>query len=163
MESVTNRILEDIGLRIWPPFFRDRLFIAALAIAGPVWVVMWLTVVPTFTLENRSIALIVFMTVVWYPVLEEILFRGAIQGSLVSKPFGQKKVIGLTGANWITSLVFALAHLWYQPALWAILIIFPSLLYGFFRDRHASIYPCIVLHAFYNGGFTAINLYAQLS
>jgi len=162
MESVTNRILEDIGLSIWPPFFKDRVFIAALAVGGLVWAVMWLTVVPTFTIENRSIALIIFTTVVWYPVLEEILFRGVIQGSLIKKSFGQKKVVGLTVANWIASLLFVIAHLWYQPAIWALMVIVPSLIYGFFRDRYSNTYPSIVLHAFYNGGFTAINVFAQL-
>jgi membrane protease YdiL (CAAX protease family) len=163
MGNVLNKVLEDIGLNAWPPFFRDRLFTAALLVAGLVWGVMWATVIPTYSLENRSIALIVFMTVIWHPVLEEILFRGVVQGSLINISFGRKKFIGLTRANWITSLLFVLAHLWYQPALWAILIIFPSLIYGFFRDRYSSIYPGIVLHAFYNGGFTAMNVYAQLN
>lgn len=161
MGSVTNRVLEDIGLSVWPPFLKDLQFVAALVIAGPVWGVMWLTVVPTFTLDNRSIALIVFMTVIWYPVLEEILFRGAIQGGLINKAFGQKKLIGLTGANWITSLLFVAAHFWYQPVSWALMIIIPSLIYGFFRDRYSSIYPSIFLHVFYNGGFIAINILAQ--
>ncbi|MEJ2181798.1 MAG: JDVT-CTERM system glutamic-type intramembrane protease [Gammaproteobacteria bacterium] len=162
MKSVTNRILAEIGLSYWPPFFKDRLFFAALAIAGLVWGAMWVTVVPTFSIENRSITVILFMTIIWYPVLEEILFRGVVQGSLINTLFGQKKVAGLTGANWITSLLFVVAHLWYQPAIWAVMVIVPSLIYGFFRDRFSNIYPSIVLHAFYNGGFTAINIVAQI-
>ncbi|WP_455212853.1 JDVT-CTERM system glutamic-type intramembrane protease MrtJ [Kaarinaea lacus] len=161
MDSVIKKILEDTGLNTCPPFFRDTMFIAALAVAALVWGILWISVMPTFSIENRSIAVILFLTIVWYPVLEEVLFRGVIQGSLIRKQFAQQKIMRLTVANWITSILFALAHLWYQPAIWAIVIIIPSLVYGFFRDRYSNIYPCIILHAFYNTGFTVMNVLKQ--
>ena len=163
MGKIANSILKDIGLSYWPPFMKDRLFTAALLAALPVWTIIWIKVAPTFTIANQSLLLIVFMTVVWHPILEELLFRGIIQGSLIKKPFGQKQILSLTGANWTTSLLFVAAHLWYQPTAWALMVIFPSLIYGFFRDKYSSIYPCIVLHAVYNGGFTAINIFVQLN
>lgn len=162
MGSLVNKVLEDIGLNSWPPFYKDVLFIAALLVAVLIWIILWNTVIPTFSIENRSIAVILFLTIVWYPVLEEILFRGVIQGGLIGKEFARKKVFGLTKANWITSFIFVLAHVLYQPVMWAMIIIFPSLVYGYFRDRHSNIYPCIVLHAFYNSGFTIMNVMAQL-
>ena len=163
MGKIANSILRDIGLSFWPPFLKDRLFIVALVAALPVWAIIWIKVAPTFTITNQSLLLIVVITVVWHPILEELLFRGIIQGSLIKKPFAQKQLIGLTAANWITSLLFVVAHFWYQPVAWALTVIFPSLIYGFFRDRYSSIYPCIALHAVYNGGFTAINIFVQLN
>lgn len=162
MGKIANSILDDIGLSCWPPFLKDRLFTAALLAAFPVWALIWIKAAPTFSVANRSVILVIFITVIWHPILEEILFRGVIQGSLIKKPFGQKTIIGFTIANWSTSLLFAIAHLWYQPVAWALLVFFPSLIYGFFRDRYSSIYPCITLHAVYNGGFTAVNILAQL-
>jgi membrane protease YdiL (CAAX protease family) len=32
-------------------------------------------------------------------------------------------------------------------------VLLPSLLYGYFRDRHGSVYPAIALHVFYNAGY----------
>ena len=163
MGRVINAVIKEIGLSFWPPFLKDRLFFAALFLALPVWGIVWANLAPTFTVANQSVLLIVFMTVIWYPVLEEVLFRGVIQGSLIKKSIGKKKIIGLTNANWITSIIFVAAHIFYQPVTWALLVIFPSLVYGYFRDRYSSIYPSIVLHMTYNAGFIAINIFAQVS
>ena len=159
--TVIYNVLKEIGLYGWPPFLRDRWFIMAL-VAGPIcWVLLWLTVMPTFSVEKNAIWIILLLTIAWYPVLEEMLFRGIVQGALFAKPWGAKSFAGLSVANGITSLLFVMAHLWYQPATWAVTVIVPSLVYGFFRDRFLNIYPCIILHAFYNGGFVTFNLLAQ--
>jgi membrane protease YdiL (CAAX protease family) len=36
-------------------------------------------------------------------------------------------------------------------------VLFPSLIFGYFRDRYTSIYPCMVLHAFYNAGYFGLT------
>jgi membrane protease YdiL (CAAX protease family) len=59
--------------------------------------------------------------------------------------------------NLITSLLFVLGHLWQHPAAWAVAIAVPSLVFGWFRDRHDSVYPCIALHMFYNTGYFALT------
>ena len=161
MIKIINSVLTDIGLIAWPPFYKDRLFLAALFSGAIVWVVLWFSVVPTFTIGESSIAAIIFLTVVWHPVLEEILFRGVVQGALFNKAWGSKQFLGLSAANWLTSFLFVSAHLFFQPWMWAISVLIPSLVYGFFRDKYASIYPCIILHSFFNGGFVAINIMAQ--
>ena len=161
MTSIPAAVLKEIGLDRWPPIMRDKVFWFAVAAGVFVWLLLWLTVAPTFSIQNRSITLLLLTSIIYYPVLEEVLFRGIVQGWLLRLPWGNKKYLTLTSANWLTSSLFVAAHFWYQPMLWALMVIVPSLVYGFFRDRYSSIYPCIILHAFYNGGFVLINLLAQ--
>lgn len=161
MTGTVNAVLKQVGLDRWPPFARDRLFLLAIAGGVLVWILLWLTVAPLYSIEDRSIVNIALASILYYPLLEEILFRGVIQGQLSSRSWGNKNYMHFTAANWITSLLFVGAHFFYQPVLWATMIIVPSLLYGFFRDRYSNIYPSIILHAFYNAGFVLVNFVAQ--
>ncbi len=161
MTKIVSSVLADIGLGAWPPFQKDRLFILSLVAGVLVWVMLWFTVIPTYTIDQGSITKIIILTVIWYPLLEEILFRGIIQKTIFDKPWGKKSLVGLSAANWFASLLFILAHAMYQPGIWAIMVLAPSLVFGFFRDRYANIYPCILLHSFYNAGFVAMNIIAQ--
>ncbi|SFM14423.1 hypothetical protein SAMN04487963_1369 [Marinobacter zhejiangensis] len=88
--------------------------------------------------------------VVIYPVVEEYLFRGRLQTWLMDTAWGQKAVAGLSLANVVTSLLFSGLHFFSHPPLWALMVLFPSLLFGWFRDRHQSVRPAFVLHAWYN-------------
>ena len=88
-----------------------------------------------------------------YPVLEELAFRGFLQEALYKTAQGKKTWLGISGANALTSVIFALFHLLRHPPLWAASIIFPSLVFGFFRDRYERVTPAIVLHVFYNAGY----------
>lgn len=85
-----------------------------------------------------------------YPVIEEWVFRGLLQAWLWRRDWGQRAVWGFSLANGATSLCFVLAHLLTQPPQWAVLVIFPSLIFGWFRDRYGSVTPAILLHSFYN-------------
>jgi membrane protease YdiL (CAAX protease family) len=161
LSSFINEVLKDLGLGRCPDFIADRLFTTALIIGVVIWGILWLTLMPTFTLKNESIALILFTGVIWSPLLEEIFFRGVLQGFILKRPWGNSTILHLTKANWLTSFGFAIAHLWHQPIMWAILVFVPSLVYGFFRDRYNHTFPSILLHAFYNGGFILANLMAQ--
>ena len=161
MVKIISSVLADIGLGAWPSFLKDRFFMLALFAGVVAWMVLWFTVIPTFTFDQSLIVRIVILPVIWYPLLEEILFRGIVQKFLFNKPWGCSIFAGLSVANWLTSLLFVMAHLWYQPEMWAISVLIPSLAYGFFRDKYASIYPCILLHSFYNAGFVGINIIAQ--
>ncbi len=87
-----------------------------------------------------------------YPVLEEIAFRGALQGWLRSKSWGLRQRSGVTVANILTSIVFTAAHIVRRPILWSAGVVFPSLIFGFFRDRYGNLYAPIALHIFYNSG-----------
>lgn len=93
-----------------------------------------------------------------YPVLEEYVFRGALQVALLKKDIMRRSASGISIANVITSILFAAMHLFNQPPLWATLVFFPSLAFGWLRDRYNNIHASIVLHMSYNAGF--IYLYS---
>jgi len=96
---------------------------------------------------------IILFSILLYPLLEEIVFRGLIQGQLMWRLYWGRCYLGISRANLVTSSLFALLHTVYQASLMSVLVIFPSLIFGYFRDRHRSVYPSIWLHVFYNAGF----------
>ena len=98
----------------------------------------------------------IFLVVLAYPVLEEIVFRGAIQSALLRKPALRQSIAGISIACVIASALFAAAHLLSQPVGWAAMILIPSLVFGWARDRHKTLYSPIVLHMSYNAGFISI-------
>ena len=161
MSNLKGSVLKEIGLDRWPPFIEDKFFWFALLAGVVTCLILLLTVAPTFSLQDRSVTGLLFMTVIYYPVLEEILFRGIIQGWFMKVDWGIKKYLHISAANWITSGLFVIAHFYYQPVLWSVLLMAPSLVFGFFRDHYRSIYPSIGLHVFYNAGFMFINIVAQ--
>jgi len=87
-----------------------------------------------------------------YPVLEEIVFRGAIQPAL-HRRLNRRRWGALSGANLVTSLLFSLMHGVFRSAPAALLVFAPSLLFGYFRDRYDGVAIPIVLHCYYNAGF----------
>ncbi|MEH6823954.1 MAG: JDVT-CTERM system glutamic-type intramembrane protease [Motiliproteus sp.] len=88
-----------------------------------------------------------------YPVLEELFFRGWLQGKLKSYAWGAYRLWGISVANLVAALSFALLHLQSQPALWAVLIIFPGLIFGSLKDRYNTVVPSVLMHVYYNAGF----------
>jgi membrane protease YdiL (CAAX protease family) len=91
--------------------------------------------------------------VLWQPLVEELLFRGLLQGFLRRTPIGRRALAGVSAANVITSLAFVGVHFVNQPPLWALGVFFPSLLFGYFRDRTDSVWPPLVLHVTFNTAF----------
>lgn len=92
------------------------------------------------------------------PVVEELLFRGLLQGWLRERPTWRQARWGVTRANLAVSVVFTALHFIGHPPLWAAGVLLPSLLFGYFRDRHDSVWPAIALHVFYNGGYFLLPL-----
>jgi uncharacterized protein len=88
-----------------------------------------------------------------YPVLEELAFRGFLQGWLADTAWGARQWRGLSVANIVSSVAFAVAHGFAHPWQWAASTFFPSLVFGFFRDRYRRLRVPIALHVFYNGGY----------
>jgi membrane protease YdiL (CAAX protease family) len=87
-----------------------------------------------------------------YPVIEEWLFRGLLQGYLQNRLKNQG--IGIVSyANLLTSLLFSALHLFSHPPLWAGAVLVPSLIFGYFKDRTGRLGAPIALHVFYNGGY----------
>jgi len=88
-----------------------------------------------------------------YPLLEEWLFRGFLQGWLREHPTMRRSRLGISWANLLTSLLFVLFHLLRHPPVAALAVLAPSLIFGHLRDRQGSLLGPILLHAFYNIGY----------
>jgi len=135
------------------PLSKDPLFRVAVA-AGPVcWVVLFFILHPSIQWGWPLLTPLVFLLpVLVYPVLEEIVFRGLIQ-ELVHEYLSKASLGPVSVANLLTSFLFTGVHFFYHPPLWAALVFFPSLVFGFFKDRTQGLMAPIILHVFYNAGF----------
>lgn len=132
----------------------DPHFLVALALAPLVWGALYLWQGSSGAPLDLKLFIMVCLV---YPVLEELAFRGFIQSWLLDYPLFAKNIVAkLSAANIVTSLVFAAAHLFGQPPLWAASVFFPSLVFGYFRDRTQRVLPGILLHCWYNAGFFLI-------
>jgi hypothetical protein len=135
-------------------FARDPQFALAM-MAGPI---VWFTAIGTFArpADPRWVLseplLFAAFAVAW-PLLEEWLFRGMLQPALIRSAWGAREAWSITTANVVTSLIFAAVHLASHPPEWAAATFVPSLIFGYFRDRHGSMAPSAVLHVFYNTGW----------
>lgn len=150
--SRSARVMALLGLQHTRPFHGDSLFLYLIAL-GPM---VWLSIV-LFALQPHPRQVLwspVFLSVaLWQPLCEELLFRGVIQGYLLQSRSMQKTWCGLSISNLVTSCLFSLAHLASHSVSWSLLVFLPSLCFGFVRDRFGSVYPSIILHVFYNGGY----------
>jgi membrane protease YdiL (CAAX protease family) len=146
-------LLQAIGLLTCPPFWRDAQFYLALLAGLIVLVVIYFL----FPIRSDVLATgqwgLLFSLILWQPFGEELLFRGIVQGQLSQLSWGQRSWRSLSVANLLTSLAFVALHLVYHPTLWAVAIFFPSLVFGYFRERHRSLYPAFALHSLYNLGY----------
>lgn len=132
-------------------FARDPLFWLtcigiAIAAAG-------LATLPSQTLQPHWPAWqTIWSAVVLAPVVEEIIFRGGLQHWLLRRCHGQ--ALGLSVANILTSIPFALVHLWMHPPVWALATGAPSLLFGAFYERHdRRLSAPIMLHGLANAAY----------
>lgn len=91
-----------------------------------------------------------FFLILFYPVIEELTFRGIIQEYIGQRTKQRKLFASLSLTNLLTSILFALMHFVYHEPFWAALIFFPSLVFGYFKERYSRIMPSIMLHIFYN-------------
>ena len=132
---------------------QDPLFPVAILAAPVIWLLLYFIVRPPldwlWPLHHPGRFL---WPVLFFPVVEEILFRGLLQ-EFVRDYFSKAAFGPITVANLVTSLVFTALHFFYQPALWAALVIVPSLVFGLFKDRTGKLTAPIILHIFYNFGF----------
>lgn len=133
---------------------RDKLF--CFAVAGPclLWLFLLLFYPGIRPLWQHPQPLGPFvLAVLVYPVLEETVFRGLIQGFLHKHGLQQNLLPGISSANITTSILFTAAHFMYHPWSWALPVIIPSLVFGHFRDKYQSIVPSIILHIYFNTGY----------
>ncbi len=151
--SCSAQMVELLGLRCHRPFHRDSVFLFLFALGPLVWLGM-IGILAVQPLPWHAIWSLAFLSVaLWQPLAEELLFRGVLQGHVLQSIGKQKAWIGLSIPNLLTSLFFTLAHLVGHSISWALLVFVPSLCLGLVRDRFESVYPSIILHAFYNTGY----------
>ena len=145
---------QDLGLRPGWGWVADPRFALALAAGVLFWLALaWLGAIPPLQGLVALAALGLLQ-----PLLEELLFRGLLQGWLLAKPWGRRQFGGFTLANLLAALVFTALHFVNHPPLWAAGVLLPALLFGYFRDRHDSVLPAIALHVFYNAGYFLLPL-----
>ncbi|MEP7302346.1 MAG: JDVT-CTERM system glutamic-type intramembrane protease [Caldimonas sp.] len=127
-------------------------FAAALLVAPLLWLLRATWAMPHAVLAPQPVA--VALALLIYPCLEEFIFRGALQPALARALArrASRAPGGFSAANALTSLAFAALHLLRQADPAALLTFFPSLVFGWFRDRHGTLWRSIVLHAWYNVG-----------
>ncbi|HVA44170.1 MAG TPA: CPBP family glutamic-type intramembrane protease [Acidimicrobiales bacterium] len=96
-------------------------------------------------------AVVVLLAVVGAPLVEELLFRGLIQGAFSRRT-------GAVPAIFITALIFSFAHIFNEgPA--APLLIFPSgLILGYLRYRTGRLAAGMLAHATFNATLFLILL-----
>jgi uncharacterized protein len=90
------------------------------------------------------------------PLLEELVFRGILQGQALRllSGGGLHHSIGLGSiANIAVSMIFVGVHLRVQPWGWACAVVLPSLILGCLRERTGSVWPSVLVHSIYNLGF----------
>jgi membrane protease YdiL (CAAX protease family) len=148
-----SALCELLGLRQVPDFYRSPMFLSCLVVGAAFWGVLPLLVAVQPLPWQRIVSLAFLLAVVWQPIVEELLFRGCLQGFLSIREWGQRSLVGISIANLLTSVVFTGAHNATHSLLWASLTVFPSLLFGLLRDRSGSVFPPIALHIIYNVGY----------
>jgi len=142
---------------------RDPLLGAALASAPIFWAAwsFYLDAEPDWGWPLNAPRQFLLLAVI-YPILEEIVFRGALQGWLRKGDRTLHDWRGLTLANVITSVAFSVFHLFQNSVGMSIAVFAPSVIFGFFRDRYDHLHTPIALHIFYNAGFVWLFLKSGL-
>lgn len=156
--SSTPTLAQECGLQRpgqgWWAWLRDPHGMLALLAAVPIWLALALWVGPAMRHPAGVSAWVSFIVI--QPVLEELVFRGILQGQALrlSSRHGQALRLGpVTLANVLVTVGFVALHLRAQPLAWALAVAGPSLVLGHLRERMASVWPAMLVHAYYNAGF----------
>ena len=138
----------------WWAWVTDLHVVLVLVAAVPVWVLLGAMAHDDMRLPVSTLdwALLVFVQ----PLAEELVFRGLLQGQLL-RWTSARRVGSVSAANLLTTIGFVVAHLFSQPAAWALSIAAPSLVLGHLRERFGSVLPAMVVHAIFNAGFALVG------
>ena len=147
--SLARSLMYESGLLQSPRCYSNYKFIAVLLAAI---IVLWLIhdMLPPFTTSIEFHWKLWLSLVIWHPVVEELLFRGILQGQLIKSEWGKRSWLKISAANMVTSILFVGFHMVNNPPLFAFTVIVPSLVFGYFRDSCNSVYPAILLHSAFN-------------
>ena len=89
-------------------------------------------------------------SLVLWSIAEEIVFRGVVLPALLRRAALRKKRFSVTGANALTSLLFAALHAWRHPLAVALAIFPVSLVLGRAREKSGRVWPAALLHVYFN-------------
>ena len=132
-------------------FYIDPIF--HLLLLGPI--VLWILIFlknPYFSKLDTNFLILLVLII---PTIEEVLFRGLLQ-PWIAKRYSQN-IMNITQANFVTSSIFTLLHLFQNSILMTLFVFIPSLAFGYTRDRYERLMPSIILHSSYNGGYFLIG------
>ena len=124
----------------------DKSYLIALLLPFPIWI---------YFSDLKSINYLsaneVLMLLILFPVTEELFFRGIIQPIIHKKFSNTWRSISV--ANVLTSLLFSVTHLFNHNLFWALSTFFPSLIFGWSKDRYHTLLAPLILHCYYNVGW----------
>ena len=131
-----------------PRYFLEAVGVAATAVGIAVVYVMGLeALVPDMTsgmgdmLHRMGLPAALFVVAVTPAVLEEIIFRGMLQGRLMA-------LFGRGGGLFVTAAAFAIVH---QSGPILPIHLGAGLYLGWLRERSDSLFPGMLMHFLYNG------------
>jgi membrane protease YdiL (CAAX protease family) len=156
MQATT--LSQDLGLLRAPGMWRDVAMMQALCAGVAVGLALWIWMPAGYARNIWASPTALLSFLLWQPALEELLFRGALQGRFLHTGWGARRWLGVSVANVLASLLFVLLHLLHHAPLWAMAVFPPSLIFGKLRERHTSLLPALLMHSIYN----AIYLFAGL-
>ena len=125
----------------------------AAILAAPIFVLLYISIFQDHIPDLKNIfsdTRSLFFLIVFYPIIEELAFRGVIQEVIATKTKQYPAYFYISVANILTSVLFVLMHFVHHTPLWAMLVFIPSLIFGYFKDQYKNILPSIFLHMFYN-------------
>ena len=135
-----------VGLTFNTEWLKDTAFYIAILISIPIKVSIVLLNPYIKTPINLSIHFIFFLLFISFS--EELFFRGFLIP--VFSSFINNRFLFFSYSNIIVSIIFSISHIFLHNILWSALVFFPSLIYGYFREKYKSILPSIILHFLYN-------------
>lgn len=97
----------------------------------------------------RELGTLLLTQLLFVGLPEEFFFRGYLQERL-NAFFSSKISVGrfeLGGGAVVGSLLFAWSHFWITPEWGRLAVFFPSLLFGWLRDRYQTLVGPILFHA----------------
>ncbi len=155
MKSKSKNLVKEffyfVGLTQEYTWLKDKFFYFALFLGPLFCIVLSFFIKSKFFIQKPFYFLINQFFLIAFP--EELFFRGALLPFI--KIYFPYIWNGISLANVITALFFAGLHLITHPFLWAIGTFFPGIIFGYFREKHNSLWPAIFLHFFYNTNYYA--------
>ncbi|MFA6032461.1 MAG: JDVT-CTERM system glutamic-type intramembrane protease [Myxococcota bacterium] len=158
MIKLRGQSLSDYGMRTRAPVYELTFALVAMLAVFPlfgtgyhIWQKFFLQHPPVFRLPaNLPYLIAAHFLLVALP--EEFFYRGYMQGTLKRIFPGGARIAGATvgPAILITSALFALGHFLLDPRPMRLGVFFPSLLFGWMKERTGSITAPVIFHAMSN-------------